>query len=193
MTRQWVINGESMVSVRGMQGTAIQNIQQLGLTSDPIRITPNFRHRDIQLDAYGGEVPPEVQMMLADVTINFTLIHYDVNILNACINESLAGGDQTNVAGNAGAVPRAGTLMGGQVARFAAGNHYIGLNILSPVANYPWRFLTCYMTGPPMTYPLGTEKSAVITNWRCIPFSVDPWNNGLGAQGQLLWDHITDS
>ncbi len=188
--RVWYINGESMVYVKGRQDSAIGSLQELGLTEGPIQITVNYKHRDINLDAYGGEVPPEVQFFLADATIQIDLINVDVATLNTCIAESTGG---TTI----GTFPRAGALLGNYGARFAGGgingNHYIGLNIASPVATRPWRFLTTYMTGPPFAWPLGTEKSVIRTTWRAIPYAADPWNNGNGALDQVLWDYTADN
>ena len=83
--------------------------------------------------------------------------------------------------------------MGGNVARFAAGNNFIGLNLTSPVASKPWRFYFAYLVAPPATFPLGTEKSIIGLQWRAIPFTVDPWQGGSGALGQILWDHVLDT
>ena len=82
--------------------------------------------------------------------------------------------------------------MGGGNPLYSAGNSYIALGILSPVGNIPWRFYASYLTGNPITYPLGTEKSLVQMNWRAIPYAQDPWGGGTGAQGVILYDHGTD-
>ncbi len=193
MSRDWFINGESMVSVKGNVNTLMPLLTQLGLSDGPIRITPNVRHRDLNLDAYGSDVPPDTQMFLADAIVSMTLVHYDAAILSACIIESFAGAGVPLGVGIEGLLPRAGQRMGGGFPRFAAGNHYIGLNILSPVAGVPYRFLYAYLTGPPVVIPLGTEKSLVQVNWRVLPYAQDPWNNGLGAQGQPLYDHTLDT
>lgn len=187
MSRGWFINGESMVSVKGNTGTGISSITQLGLSDGPIRVSADFRHRDINLDAFGGEIPPDVQFMLAAVNVSMGLIHVDRDVLDACLRESMGG------SATIGAVARAGVVLGGGVARFAAGWHYVGLNILSPVANKPWRFYAAYLTASPMEHPLGTEKSVITVNWRCIPYALDPWGDGTGASGVPIWDHTLDS
>ena len=92
-----------------------------------------------------------------------------------------------------GRLPRAGQLMGGGNARFGAGNNYVGLNLYSPVGGRPWRFYFTYMTGPAKVLPLGTRRTVAQVNWRCIPYSVDPWNGGLGTFGKILWDNTLDS
>lgn len=187
MTRAYYINGESMVSVKGNSNSAIASIQQLGLSDGPIQVTFSFKHKDIQVDAWGGVVPPEVQVMLAEARISMTLVHFDNDILESCFRESLGG------AASYGALARAGTLMGGNAARFAPTNHYIGLNILSPVEGQPYRFLYAYLAEQPLVFPLGTEKSLVQLNWRSIPWTIDPWNNGNGAAGTLLFDNTLDT
>lgn len=187
MSRDFQINGESLVKVKGMTGTAIGSLSELGLSPGPINVTFDFRHRDINVDAWGGEIPADVQGMLAAVNINMPLIHIDYDILNACMRESMCGSSAT------GTLVRAGTRMGGNAARFAAGNHYIGVNILSPIIARPYRFLFSYLTGPPVVIPLGTEKSVFQLNWRVIPYTQDPWGNGSGATGQVLWDNNLDT
>lgn len=186
MARDFHINGESLVLVKSRSDSALGSLQELGLASDKITCSPRFKHRDINVDAW-GEAPADVQFMLAEVGISMTLIHYDRTILEACI--ALSTGSNTSE----GVLPRAGTRLGGGVARFAAGNNYIGLNISSPVEGRPWRFYFCYLADTPFSYPLGTEKSMVTLNWRAIPYTTDPYQGGVGAQGQVLWDHELDS
>jgi len=190
MARSFFINGETMVSVKGNINTTISSSTQLGLADGPITVTPDFRHRDINVDAWGNtEIPADVQVFLASVGVRITLIHFDRAVLDTVLAESLGG-----MNGAVGQMPRAGTLMGGNgLARFAAGNHYIGLNLSSPVGNKPWRFFYSYLTGPPVEFPLGTEKSVAVVNFRVIPYAADPWGGGTGALGALLWDYNSDS
>src|SRR5581483_5195340 len=143
MGRDFQINGETMVYVKGSNASAIASITELGLSEGPITLTLDFRHRDINVDAWGGEIPPEVQVMLAAVNISMPLIHLDRDILDTCIRESMGG------APAIGQLARAGARMGNNTVRFSAANHYIGLNLASPVGNKPWRFFTSYLTGPP--------------------------------------------
>lgn len=186
MARDFWINGESLVAVKGPVGSLIGSITELGLTVDQIRITPDFRHKAINVDAW-GEAPPETQFMLATVGIQLDFIHFDRTILDECLRLSMAG------APAIGQLPRAGARMGNNSPRFSATNNYIGLNITSPVGNKPWRFFYTFMTNPPMQFPLGTEKSVVTTSWVAVPFTTDPYQGGLGAQGQALWDYVLDN
>lgn len=190
MARDFFINGETLVAVKGRADSAIGAIQELGLSSDQITIRPQFRHRPINVEAW-GDVEPETQFMLAHVDISFTLIHFDRDILDVCVMESMGG------APAIGTTARAGARLGNNKARFGAGgvlgNHYIGLNFTSPVGNKPWRFYYAFLTNQPMIFPLGAEKSAVMTNWRAIPYTQDPYNGGLGAFGARIWDHTLDS
>lgn len=190
MARDFFINGQCMVWVKGRADSSIGNLSELGLTTDQIRVTPVFRHRDIDVNAW-GDVPPEVQFKLAEVRISMTLVHYDSNVLEACVSESMAG------APAFGQLPTAGARMGNNLPRFAAGgangNHYIGLNLASPVGGRPWRFLTSYLTNTPVDIPIGTDRTAVVCNWRCIPYTQDPWNAGLGSYGAVLFDRTLDT
>ncbi len=186
MSRTFYISGESLVSVKGAVNTPIGTLTQLGLSDTQITVTLDSKYLDIPVNAW-GQVPPEVQYMLSEAQIDMTLINFDPNVLETCVQLSMGG------AAAVGQTARAGTLMGGGVPRFAAGNNYISLNIYSPVAQRPWRFYTTYLSRPPFTWPLGTERSIVRLNWRAMLFTVDPWNNGLGAAGAILYDHVLDN
>ncbi len=197
MARDFYINGETMVSVKGRADSEIGSIQQLGLSEDPIRVSLNFRHEDINVDAWGGRIPAEVQWFLSDAIITMNLIHIDRNILDVCFLESMGG------ATAIGSLRRAGARLGNNLPRFAGGgqlgNHYIGLNLSAPVGGVPWRFFTTYLTDSPFEQPLGTEKSIFTLRWRAIPYTQDPWggvtagNPGTGAEGAQLWDYVLDT
>lgn len=172
MARDFRINGEALVTVKGgehLSGFALGSLTELGLTTDEIRVVPRYYHRDLRVDDYGSDVPAETLGMLADCTVRMTLIHYDDAALSSCLRESAAGGRFANVDGR---FNPAGTPMGNYCPLFASGCHYISLNVLSPQGDLPWRFPTSYMTGPPVEVPLGTKASAVMVNWRAIPYRI---------------------
>lgn len=201
MARDFFINAESLVYVKGNTSTNIASLTQFGLPSEPIRVSPQFKHRDIKVNAW-GEAPPEIQFMLAWVDIRMNLVHFDRAIMDTCITECMAG------APAIGQTPRAGARMGNGLARFQSvgpaqnqSNHFIGLNIASPVGNKPWRFYSAYLVT--WDFPLGAEASDVTMQWRAVPYPVtstppgDPANiqGGviLGAQGNIIWDHTLDT
>lgn len=146
----------------GYDLTNCASLWELGLTSDQIRVIPKYFHQDRLVDDYGPNVPAETTWYLGECQIQMTLLHYDPVILEACVAESMCGKE--------GFMVRAGRPMGQGKPLFASGNHYISLNLLSPVLNYPWHFPSAYLADMPMTVPLGTEKSAVVLNWRAIPY-----------------------
>lgn len=185
MARDFLVNGETMIYCKGQAGSAIASTQELALAADPVRITLNYYHRDINLDAWGGQVPADTQFMLADATIRFTAIHLDRAIMSECYRLSQCG-----PSGYPGLMGRAGQRMGNNQALFSAGsaatganagNFYITLGLSSPVGQLPWQFFYCYLTGTASEWPLGTEKSMVPMTWRAIPFTRDPYNGGNGA------------
>lgn len=190
MARDFFINGESLVYVKGRSDSGIGSLTELGLANAPIVITPIFHHKPINVNAW-GDAPAEMQFMLAEVRISITLIHFDSGVLDTCITESMAG------APSIGSLPRAGARMGNNTARFAAGgaggNHYIGLNIASPVGIKPYRFYYAFLAERPLEFPLGAERSAVQTFWRAIPYTQDPWGGGTGARGAIIWDNVLDT
>ncbi len=198
MGRDFFINGESMVAVKSASNSAIASLTLLGLAEGPIIVSPEFYHKDANVDAWGGPIggPAEVQAFGIACKISMRLIHFDRQVLSACINLSVG------LAPAEGSLARAGARMGGNAPRFAPGCNYIGLNIASPVGGVPWRFYYTYLTEPPFEFPLGAEKSVVACNWRAIAYTQDPWGGsasqpntvaGTGSYGALVWDHGADS
>lgn len=192
MARNYFVNGETLVLVKGASDTGIANLSQLGLAADPVRITPIFRHQDVNVDAW-GQAPAEIQWMLAEVQVTMTLIHFDRDVLNTCLALSMGGGQVT-----VGQVARAGARLGNNVQFPAAGWKFIVLQLSSPVGGINWQFNACYLTNPPMEFPLGVEKSMVPLNWRVIPYpgtsthlpaGSDPYGNSFGATNNQLWQH----
>jgi hypothetical protein len=190
MARDLFINGPTLVTVKGCPATGIATMQELGLSDNPIRMQFNTRHMDVHVDAYGGEVPFEIQSKLTDVIIDMTLMHVDYTILEVCLAESMGGLG----AVGPGVLPVAGQRLGNNVGRFSTSWHFIELGLTSPVGLIPWRFSNCYLTGQPYEIPLGTERSIMKMQWRCIPYAVDPYAaGGVYGGGTLLyqmWDHI---
>lgn len=188
MPRDFQIQGENMVFVKGMSNSAIASLSELGLSEQPVKISVEFKNLDITLNAYGNQgVPADVQSMLATATISMSLIHFDPAVLDECVRLSMGG----PVAG-IGTVNAAGQRLGNNLARFAAGNRLISVNVASPVANKPYRFYYCHLINT-ADYPMGTERQIVNVTFRAIPYTTDPWGNGLGATGNRLWDNTLDT
>lgn len=193
MSRQWFINGESMVAVKANSASPIASLTNLGLSEGDITVTEIYKHENMMVDAWGGgEVPADLQIFLQEVMIDMTLIFFDPTILAICENLAMGGVGTPDGGSYDGILPRTGATMGGGVVRFAPGNNYIGLNIASPVAATPWRFLYTVLTGTPVRFPLGTHKSAVQLQFRAIPYTPDPWQSGLGSYGARVFDHTPD-
>lgn len=184
MSRDFKINGEAMIYVKGRAGSAIQNIQELGLAMNEVTCSPQFYNDPITLDAWGNQAPADIQTFLASVGISFDLIHYDSEILDVLMKESLGG------ASDIGKLVRAGTRLGKGTALYSATNNFFSIGISSPIEGKPWRFFACHLDRNPAQFPLGTKRKVVRVNAQAIPYTVDPWNAGQGAQDALLWDHV---
>ena len=184
MTRSFKIPGESLVSVKGGAGTSLAGGSQLTLATDQIQVSITPKHEDVVVNAW-GRVPPDVQMMLAEAMVTINGIHTDMAVVQTLLQLALAAPAE-------GQLPHAGTLMGGGFARYAAGWNYVSLNISSPIANLPWCFLNCYLADN-VGFPLGVEAQVQQLRFRCIPYTVDPWNGGAGASGSVLWTHVLNS
>lgn len=199
MARDFFISGETLVRVKGSTNGALQtaSVQDLGLAEEGIVITPRFVRKEIFIDEFGPEIPVELMSLLADVTVSMTLIQFDPVVLDACLSEAMGGPapEGTNTPGNyAGIFKAAGSMLGRNSEIFENGCHYISLNLLSPVLNYPWRFFTSTLTDDPVSIPLGTKRSAVALKWRCIPYQLagnDEENDTSASNG--IWDHELDT
>lgn len=190
MGRNYYVNGETMMKVKGRSDSSIGSLSDLGLNADSVVVQVMNMRLDIIVDAY-GKAPPETQFMGAFAECTHTLVHFDRSVLNTCIQEGWGSSPALGQLGHAG------SLMGNGLARFAAGgvngNHFIGLNIISALGADPWRFLHAVLAESPVTFPLGTERSLVGLRWKSVPYSIDPWNNGNGSYSVPIWDHTADT
>jgi hypothetical protein len=187
MARDFFIHGENMVSVKGMTNSTIASLTELGLSEQAVKVSLDFKNRDITLNAWGDQsVPADVQHMLAMATVTLSLIHYDTAVLDECIRLSMGG------PAAVGLVSSAGRRLGNNLARFAAGNRFISVNIASTVGAKPYRFYYCHLINT-ADFPSGTERQVVAVTFRAIPYTTDPWGGGLGALGSVLWDHTLDT
>lgn len=141
----------------------------LGLAVDQIQINPKYFHRDMKVDGFGKNVPPDVMMDGVEYEVRTKLIHYDPQILDVCLSESI-GADL--LGGRQCQSPNVGTLMRGSKVLYNSGNHFMSLGIFSPQLYRPYRFLTCYLAERPAEIPLGTDLTEVLLNWRVLPTPV---------------------
>lgn len=184
-----------MVLVKGPAGSAIAELTQLGLSEDSVGVDLDAKHQDIKVNAWGnGFVPAEEQVFIASAGVSMRLVNFDPDVLEECYRLGMAA----PVFGQAG---RTGARMGGNNARFAAGNNYIGLNITSPVSNRPYRFFYARLTSR-LVLPHGTERQVATATWLAIPFTNDPFGGGTaqpntaagtGSLGAQIWDHTLDT
>jgi hypothetical protein len=204
------------------------NLSDLGLADkNTVKIRPLFYHKEIPVDDFGQHVPPEALAIAAAVDISMVLVHYDPDIVDICQAESLGGmsqllqpsvsghqsvagvgyGANSDIAGLAGTLAPAGTPLGGGVPLLASGNHYVSLNLFSPVLQFPLHIPSTYLTGQPVEIPMGVAYNPLVLRFRAIPykFPLALSGNQFVASGQLtgslevsssgavLWDHVTDS
>ena len=204
MARGFQVNGESLVRVKfgahipplGGNAEKGQQLYELGLASEGIQIQPTFNHYDVKIDDFGPNVPTEMLWMGADVTIAMTLIHFDLDVLEGCIAESM-GGHFNGLVGSIGTFSAIGKPMGALQKLGQARNHFMSLNLSSPMLLTPWRFPATYLTGPPVIIPLGTKAMAVKLNWRAIPYALPSSeggvDSGIYSSGAVLWDYVPDT
>lgn len=190
MARNYYTNGETMVKVKGRADSSIANLSDLGLCDSPIRIQIMTNRLNIKVDAY-GDGPPESQFMGAGAMIYMTLVHFDPDVLEACLQESWGSSPGVGLLGHAG------SLMGNGLPRFGAGgvlgNHFVGLNLISATGQRPWRFYHCSLADNPIEFPIGAERSLIQLTWQAFPYSADPWNSGNGSYGVPIYDHTADT
>ncbi len=177
--RDWLINGETMVYVRGgehLASGAGGSKTELGLSFDEIKVIPKYIHRDVHVDDFGPEIPAEVLSMLAEVNVRMTLSHFDNLMLRIIQAESLGSFN------NDGIMPPAGTPLGQNKELYASGCHYMSMQLASPQFGEPITFKTGYLAMQPVVLPLGTSYSKVDLNWRFIPYRPIP---SIGAGGEI--------
>lgn len=162
----------------------LTRFSNLGLCVDAIDIRINFLHQDVKTDGYGPAIPIDKQWMLADAHIRTRLIHYDADILELCMRETCAGGDNPTGAEAAGGLAFPGLPMGGGALPAErntpfipnSGYHFVSLNIIpsaiTPPNTLPWRFPAAYIAEKPIIFPLGTQRSIVDIHWHAIPYGV---------------------
>lgn len=170
--RQWVINGETLITAKGgehLSGGPLGYLTELGLAMDQVTIRPYYFKQDVKLDDFGPEAAADVIANLIDCRIRATLINYDRQALDVCIAESFGGGllsDEDSLG-----TPRyAGIMLGGYKDYHASGWHFTSLNLLSPQLRKPYHFPSVYLMGPPLEIPLGTKTTALQCEWRAIQY-----------------------
>lgn len=203
MGRDFIINGETLVLVKGVgalrsDSPATPVLKELGLAEGGIIISPRFIRQDIHTDDFGSTIPAEVMNLLAEVRISMTLIHTDIEVLEQCIIEAMDGGFIDG--GSEGELAGAGALMGRGKDLFGVDPddrsndcHYISLNLTSPVLNRPWRFPTAYLADDPVEIPLSATASAYQVTWRAIPYKKSSPTTEATSIGLSLWDHTLDT
>lgn len=203
MGRDFQTQGETLVAVKGSQQSLLFELSELGLASEGITVTPNFKHKGIKIDDFGPDIPAEMMVLMASVNIRMPLIHYDRDILEACMSESLGGyqidtGDLGNILfPGPGTMMPAGSLLGNGLVMFSSGNHLMSLNLFSEqLSGNVWHFPSAYLAEQPVTFNLGTKATIAVCNWTAFPYaplpSIGDLTKGISSSGRVLWDRIAD-
>ncbi len=214
MTRSFIVPGETLIAVRGgahMSGGPIGDVSELGLAVEEVRVIPQFSLKDIRVDDFGPDVPAEVMWMLASVRIQATLIHFDSEVLDTMLDETM-GGPGFNVVAQDLIIRRnrilapGGLLLGGRKPMYASGNHFFSVTLNNTFygSGNPWRFRKCHLMETPVIFPVGTNAQACEINIRAIPYwspvTVSVAGSGEGqstltvlrkeiqSSGAVLWD-----
>jgi hypothetical protein len=162
---------------------------ELGLSDAGVRISFEFGHKDLIVNAWQG-APPELQVMLGTARIDASLINFNKFTLNEL--QRLSQGGPAVV----GQVARAGARLANNIGLYLSGNNLAGIYIAAPVnSGLPIHFPAVYLVAPPFSYPLGTDAEVVPVQFRAIPWlgtsggsPLDPWGGGTGALGATLFD-----
>jgi len=166
LARNYYVNGQCLVKYNG---------SELGLTDNQGKVTivPQFSYLPIEVDGF-FQNPPERQVTLYAVDISMTLVHFD----SAVFTQAVANSTQGSIEGT---FPYGGKLLG-------ANGGYGVLTLASPVQNAPWTFNSVYIKDH-YTLPIGAERSLLEIIWTAVGYISDPWNNGAGAQGIVVYDN----
>jgi hypothetical protein len=188
MPRDFQINGETLVKVKGAVNTGIEDLSELGLAVNEVKVTPTYVHKDMIVDDFGPDVPPDVMFMIAFITVTMTLVHYDDDALETCVQLAMGNhvDSDLNPVVEEGELVGMGTPLGKGKPLFAEGNCLIELTLTSPQLEKPWRFPAAYLVGEVKDEPLGVRAKQVPLRWRCIPYrTLD--DGELVSQGTRLW------
>lgn len=192
MAREYMVFGECMVKVRGPAGSIIEEITELGLASESIRLTPRYNHLDILTDDFGPNVPVEVLSHLADANLQMTLVHYDPQILDYCMYLAMGGrGPISSTNDWDGSLSPAAVPLGLGAPLHDEINNYVSVYLVpaSYTTTVPYRFPACYLDAKPLEIPFGTERTLVKLNWRVIPYQEFTTGEITSEQGHRLWSH----
>ena len=183
MARQYIVEGETLVQVKGhANATTINTLQNLGVAADPIVVTIHSNIDDIITDPTGHMTPIDAQTMGGFATISMNLIHFDRAVLDACYAVSVGGSSP-------GTMGRAGQIFGNGLVRLASGWLFVGMNLTAPVAGSGWNFKACRIADS-HSWPLGTKKSIVNVTWKAIPYVADPAS---GLALAVLYNNTLDT
>ncbi len=152
----------------GSQPIAV--LSELGLcTRGGVTITPTFYHTPVNINEFGPNIPVELLNDLMLVDVSFTLSHYDLDILNIMMAESVGGAPFTpgpSIRPITGTFNKRGTLLGGGRQMYASGNHLFSVGITWE--DFPFTFISCHLNGP--QFPVGVETSYPRVSVRCFPY-----------------------
>lgn len=207
MPRSFAIAGEVMVLVKGgahFSGFPISTVTELGLAQGPIIFTPTFKYRGMNVDDYGGEIPAAIQCMMSEVIVSMTLINYDQDVLNICMDEAMGGGGWAGTFGDPGKFTGQGVPLDGGRNMFMSGNHMISLNLrndgpgFDPSTDQPlptlmpnYRVRSTYLLDA-VSLPLSVATTAVELKFRGIPYQKPLFRASGGniASGSVLIDGV---
>lgn len=190
--REYQVFGEFMVYVFG-GGGLYDDLTELGLTSESIVVRPRYFHQPVLASDFGRDTPADVLFMGGYVDLYMTLVHFDFEVLQECMGLALGNGGTAD-----GTFGPMGQPLGGGGSPGSTVNNFVSVNLMplggAGTIAQPWRFRQCYINGDPLEIPMGTEKSMVRINWRCIPLVV-PSSSGdwdVSSDGAVIFDHELD-
>lgn len=179
MPRDWYIAGDVMVKIVVPSGLSTGD--ELGLSEEPIRISPTFHYLPIHCDAYGGVVPVEKLWMLGQSNIDMTLVHYNSVLWQYLVKLGMAGG----LAPGDAQMGAAGTPMGGNAAVGDNACNYFKLIIEASEVN-SYIFPYCHLAEQPTTLPLGSAFSRTHLSVTSFPYATV--DGAVSSEGNDLWE-----
>lgn len=217
MSISLVIPGPVNIFLKGgahLSGRPLGRATELGLSTEEVRVTYHFHHRDVKITGMGDDVPGDIQSQLASAEIAAKLLCFDTAVLDVAVDESIVGGglldlisrdpfnlpfSTTASGGMVGILGPAGTLLGNRRQMYESGNRMFSVNLVcgeeqfslaaNPLADPPfpsYRFRQCYMYQRPLVTRLGAKVLEAEVNFRALPYS-DPLRSGIysGLLGNL--------
>jgi hypothetical protein len=147
--------------------------QYLGYSTDGVTIELDFKSTEILTDAWGDQIPEDVQNMGQEARVTCELVKYDTNVLEAVENRVQgAYAESEAVFGKFPNVASDGSNQIGSFMKQCGSVYPLAVERANDDCETweegPFYFYNAYLTGVD-TFKVGTRATRHTLTWRCLP------------------------